>query len=355
MRWLLLLVLFCPAVPALALEYHGENTLFEDTVWQGEILIDGILTVALEAKLEIRPGTRIRFVKRDTNGDGIGESEIFAQGRLIARGTEQQPILITSAEAKPAPGDWGALNMMMSENGENLLEHCLIEYGYRGFHAHFSTARLRHVTLRHNQRGAQFQESTVAIENSSFVNNFNGLQFRDSKVNISGAQIADNHWGIRAVFVELEMRDSLLLGNRTNGISLRDSKAQLIANRLEKNRRGVYLQRSHASLSTNRIDDSLEHGIYLEDSVAEITGNRIRGSGRSGIKILNSGGRVEQNRIERSGEFSFYNAGSDDFVVGSNWYGVGQTPDYLDGSRREGLGRLEIAQPLQLPPEVFPQ
>lgn len=349
---LLLLLAVSSAGPVLALEYRGENTIYTDTVWQGEVLIDGILTVALEAKLEIRPGTRVRFVKRDSNGDGIGESEIFAQGRLVALGTAERPILFTSAEEDPAPGDWGALNMMMSENGENLLEHCLIEYGYRGFHAHFSVASLHAVSLRNNLRGAQFQESTVQIEDSEFSHNFNGLQFRDSKVRITNSRIFANHWGIRAVYVELLMSGNQLRDNRTNGVSLRDSKAQLLGNELTGNRRGIYLQRSRATLSGNRICASLEHGIYLEDSYAEIEHNLVSGNGRSGLKVLNSGGRVAQNRIELSGEFSFYNAGEDDFGVGANWYGAGISPVYLDGTTRAGLGRLTLAPPLATPPEV---
>ncbi len=352
MKGLLLLLMLMVATPVLALEYRGENTIFKDTVWQGEILIDGILTVALEATLEIRPGTRVRFVKRDSNADGIGESEIFAQGRLIARGTVENPVVFTSAEPRPAPGDWGALNMMMSENGNNLLEHCLIEYGYRGFHAHFSVAHLRAVTLRYNQRGAQFQESTVKIEDSKIIDNFNGLQFRDSTVRIENSRILDNHWGIRAVFVELEMEHNVLRGNRTNGVSLRDSKAQLSRNRIEQNRRGIYLQRSTATLTGNTVSDSLEHGIYLEDSVARVQGNLVRGSGRSGLKVLNSGGSVEGNRIELNGEYSINNAGTDDFNVGANWYGDGRFPQILDGSIRAGLGRLQIAAPLASAPKV---
>lgn len=338
---------------AWALEYHGENTIFEDTVWQGDVLIDGILTIAMGATLEIRPGSRIRFVRVDTNGDGIGESEIFAQGRFLAQGTVEQPIIFTSAEKNPAPGDWGAVNMMMSEEGENLFEHCLVEYGYRGFHSHFSTARLRSSTFRHNQRGAQFQESTVLISACNFINNFNGLQFRDSKVIMSETQVSSNHWGVRAVFVELEMRNNTIEGNLTNGVSLRDSKVNLHGNRISDNRRGIYLQRSRGEISSNLITENREHGIYLEESIADVQGNLIKQNGRTGLKILDFDGRIENNGISRNGEFSFYNAGQEDFSIGSNWYGEGGSQAVLmDGLSREGLGLLKLAPPLLQQPEV---
>ena len=97
---------------------------------------------------------------QDSNGDGIGEHEIFSQGTIRVQGTEAAPVLFTSAEANPRPGDWGAINMMVSEE-ENLLEFCNVEYGYRGFHAHFAKAHLLNSHFSKNVRGAQFQESQV--------------------------------------------------------------------------------------------------------------------------------------------------------------------------------------------------
>ena len=349
---LLLLFLLVPTL-AVALEYHGENTLYEDTVWQGEVLIDGILTVAMGATLEIRPGSKISFVRNDLNGDGIGESELFAQGRLIARGTSAEPVVFTSAEANPAPGDWGALNMMMSEEDGNLLENCLVEYAYRGFHAHYSTAHLRASTFRYNQRGAQFQESNVKIEDCRFSDNFNGLQFRDSKVSIKNSRVNANHWGIRAVFVELNMSGCDLTGNLTNAVSLRDTSFDLNDNRITDNRRGLYLQRSRGHLSGNQIQGSREHGIYLEESIVDIQHNLIRRNGRSGLKVVDAGGQIENNRIEENGEFALYNAGTDDLAVGPNWFGPLQvTPELMDGRTREGFGLIQLAPVLTQQPEV---
>jgi nitrous oxidase accessory protein NosD len=351
---LFLFLLFATLQPTLtlALEYQGENTIYQDTVWQGEVLIDGILTIAGGATLEIRPGTRVRFTRRDTNGDGIGESEIFAQGRLVAKGTFLQPVIFTSAEIHPRRADWGALNMMMSEESGNLLENCVVEYAYRGFHAHFSSAQLRDSLFRYNQRAAQFQESDVEIDNCTFENNFNGLQFRDSRVQMKNSRVSGNHWGVRAVFVELQMTDNRIENNLTNGVSLRDSRARLVANLIQANRRGLYLQRCQAEVSHNQIYANLEHGIYLEESQAQVQENQILGSGRSGIKIFNLTGQIENNHISGSGEFTFFNAGTADFSIGSNWYGAANArPQILDGRHRPGAGILKLALPQASQPE----
>ncbi len=346
----LLLVLLPWSAQAL-IHYQGENSLYEDTVWEGEVLIDGILTVAMGTTLEIRPGTLVRFTRFDSNSDQIGEHEIFIQGRLLARGTADQPILFTSAEANPRSGDWGALNMMMSEEGGNLLEHITVEYAYRGFHAHFSQAELRNSSFRYNMRGAQFQESEVVIDNCRFEQNFNGLQFRDSRVQLRNSTISENQWGVRAVFVELFMDDCEVTSNRINGLSLRDSEFQIHGNLLADNRRGIYLQRSRGELSGNRIVGSREHGIYLEDSIAEMSGNRIAANGRAGLKVQHVGGEVTGNQLVDNHQFTIVNDSADAYRVGANWY-AGKEPKILDNRLRQMTGRVEMAEPLSTQPEI---
>ena len=218
---------------AAALTYSGEQTIWQDTIWEGEILIDGVLTVAPDVTLSIRPGTIVRFTFRDTNGDGIGENEMFIQGAFKVNGTVSEPVRFTAA-GKPRPGVWGAINLMSEE--ENLLAHSIVEYGYRGFHAHFAKAAIRDSVFRYNLRGLQFQESTVSLNNSLIVNNLNGLQFRDSKVNLSDVDIIGSYWGLRGVYNELTMKNCRIEGNLINGVNLRDSNLTVFKSRIAGNK-----------------------------------------------------------------------------------------------------------------------
>ncbi len=343
--WPLLMLLLLPLSGFAQLHYQGETSLYEDTIWEGEVLVDGILTVAMGATLEIRPGTVVRFTRFDSNADQIGEHELFVQGRLLALGTAEQPILFTSAEPEPRIADWGALNMMMSEEGQNRLEHCIVEYAYRGFHAHFSRAELKHSRFRFNQRGAQFQESEVSVENCEFISNFNGLQFRDSTVLLRNSNVRDNQWGVRAVFVKLRLEGCEITGNRVNGISLRDSEFIISNNLLHNNRRGLYLQRSRGQAEQNQITGNREHGIYLEDSIADLSQNLLRDNGRSGLKVFNAGGRIAENRFDGNHQFSLVNAGQDDFTLEANRF-ASQGVRILDQQTRADVGRIELSTPV---------
>lgn len=360
MRWLVglsMLIGVMLAAPAWvsAAVYQGESTLFQDTVWSGEVLVDGIVTVAPEVVLEIRPGTVVRFTRMDSNVDGIGEHELFIQGRLVAQGTAAQPIVFTSAETAPAPGDWGALNMMTSDEA-NLFSHCRIEYAYRGFHAHFAAARLDHCLLRFNQRGLQFQESEVEIVDSQIIDNLNGLQFRNSQVNLSRLLVKGNYWGLRGVYSEVSMDACEVADNLVNGLNFRDSTVELRGNRVVGNRKGLYLQRSKGRVEANLFADNSEHGIFLEDSQADLIANLVTGNGRAGVKYVNSQGMVQGNRFEHNGEYALVNDGQGAVNAQGNWWGQRgnqEIPTLIrDHNDRAEVGAVDWYNPLWHPPAM---
>lgn len=352
--WLVFLGLAVMALPVAAepLRYQGEQTLWQDTVWDGEVLVDGILTVASGVTLEIRPGSVVRFTRFDSNGDGIGEHELFCQGTIRAIGTADLPIRFTSSEPAPRRGDWGAINMMASET-DNRLEHCVIEHAYRGFHAHFATATLRDCLLRNNMRGAQFQESKVSIVRCRLLDNSNGLQFRDSEVELVDSHVARNQWGVRCVYSTLRMSGCRVEENLINGVNAREGTVAVTASRIIGNRRGLYLQNSRAAVSGNDLSDNSEHGIFLEDGEGDVHDNRIAGNGRAGVRWLNAAGRLQRNALLGNGEYALINDGSGAVDAGDNWWG-GVDPGLIatavrDGSDRAGLGMVTVDRALQQP------
>ncbi|PLX80922.1 MAG: hypothetical protein C0616_06835 [Desulfuromonas sp.] len=352
MRLLLLLLLLAPVTAWAETVYRGEQTLWQDTVWEGEILIDGILTVAPEVRLEIRPGSVIRFTRNDTNGDGIGEHELFVQGELLALGTAEAPIRFTAA-GDGFPGFWGAINMMASEN-DNRLEHCLVEFAYRGFHAHFGRGKVRDSVFRHNRRAFQFQESTVSIERCRIVDNFNGIQFRDSTVRMVESTVRGGNWGVRCVYSDIELVNNLIEGNLANGVSLRDSDLVARGNTITRNRRGLYLQRSRGEIDGNWLQGNAEHGTFFEESDINLVGNRIAGNGRAGIRWIESGGTIVGNDLSDNGEYAVINDGSDEMSIGRNWWGKSSRVAGLvrDQSDRADVGPVRWDAPLPQEPDL---
>jgi len=243
--------------------------------------------------------------------------------------------------------------MMVSEE-ENLLQHCVVEYGYRGFHAHFSWARLQNSTFRKNMRGAQFQESQVVIDTCHFLDNKNGVQFRDSKVVLRHSSISGSQWGLRCVYSDLELTGCVVENNLINGVNIRDGKIAARGNRIVGNRRGLYLQRSEGQVVGNDLSGNSEHGIFLEDSTAEVVDNRLTENGRAGVRWLNSKGRLARNLIAENGVYAIINDGLTDVAARHNWWGTAEQADIVaairDGRNRPGLGlvdnRYALVRPL---------
>ena len=357
-RWLLLLlfVLIPLSASAESLIYRGESTLWSDTVWSGEVLIDGILTVAPGTTLEIRPGTIIRFTFFDSNGDGLGEHEVFIQGVLRALGSAEAPIRFTSAESAPQPGAWGAINLMASEVASEL-SFCVIEYAYRGFHGHFAQARLQDDEFRRNVRGAQFQESEVSFTRCRFVDNVNGLQFRDSRVRFEDLFVSGSYWGLRGVHSRIDLQVGRVSGNLVNGINLRDCDATISAVILDNNRKGLYLQQSRGEVRDSLFSGNSEHGIYLEESDVSITGNRLLNNGRAGVKWVASQGTLLKNRFDGGGEYALVNDTAAPIIAPGNWWGSSDAAAIAvvirDGADRDGIGHVDAGGFLLAPPEFL--
>ena len=186
-------------------EIAGDLNITEDTVWSGDIIINGVVSVQRGVTLTIKPGTTVKFKKIDRDGNRIGDGEILVEGRLIAEGEPDNKIVFTSAEKNPARLDWSYVNIL-STGVVNIFRHCVFEYGFSGIQIHyanvtvhdslfwkggeglhFNTANLEvvHNTMTQNGVGLKFSrlEGDVLVANNLIYNNDIGVQFTHQHIN----------------------------------------------------------------------------------------------------------------------------------------------------------------------------
>ncbi len=175
----------------------GDTVIDRDTVWEGEVVIEGVVVVRRGVTLTITPGTRIRFRKIDRNKDGIGDGEIRVLGRLVAQGTPRHMITFTSAEKKPREKDWSYL-LFFTSGEESVVEYCLFEYAFTGLQAHFSKAVVRDSCFRRNHEGMRFGRAELRIEHNDIVDNTYGIRHHrlEGPVDIQYNTIRNNDVGI---------------------------------------------------------------------------------------------------------------------------------------------------------------
>ncbi len=173
--FLILLTIFSAAVSNAAEPLRLVKAYIkEDTTWSGTVYLTGQNVVRRGATLTILPGTVVRFPWIDEDNNDIGDGELTVEGRLIARGTPENPIIFTSDKEKPAQKDWTFVQISVSK--DSLVEYCIFEYAFSGLQVHYSTATIRNSLFRNNYEGIRFSTTDVAIEHNDLVDNYYGIR-----------------------------------------------------------------------------------------------------------------------------------------------------------------------------------
>ena len=324
---------------------YQDAALRGETVWQGRIEVGGIIRVPEGGRLIILPGTIVEFLKKDTNGDGIGENGLLIQGRLVAKGTREHPIIFRSAEKDKKMGDWDSINIMNSTGAQNLVEYCRIEHAYRGLHFHFSHVALNKSVISNNYRGVQFQESQVAITGNSLYGNKSGIQGRDSDITLTDNFIGDNYVGANFFRANLMARGNKIMGNWKEGIRIRDGVSTFQENLVDGNRNGLMIADTYyGKYSRNSFTNNLEvglstknvdnveitgniiaangfNGLSIQEARASVQGNQISDNGERGIGIQSFDGLITENNFIRNGLYAIDVDGNKDVAAPSNWWG----------------------------------
>lgn len=201
-----------------------------DTTWSGDVRVAGVVHVRKSATLTILPGTRVLFAKRTfpqaaDSHEGFAGPGIRVEGRIVAAGTEETPVLFTSG-GTPSPGAWDKILFTFSEG--NRFEHCVFEGARYAFHSHFSGIEVRRCVFRDNEEGVRLGASRVRIEDSVFTRNLvRGINFRECRNTIRRNLVYGNGDGI---FLHSKtdgsiLRENAIYGNRRYNLRLGDLHA----------------------------------------------------------------------------------------------------------------------------------
>ena len=305
---------------------HFEGEIAADTTWgkaKSPLVLTGPVTVKAGATLTIEPGVTVQCL--------LG-ARVVVEGAIVARGTADEPIRVTSAATKaPTFFDGGGIELAKRTVDSEVLafEHCLFEYQRTGLACNSAEPLIRHCTFaRNGVEGlllADYAEMTIA-DCTFEANDAVGLRSRARRA-------------------ELTIRRCRVLKNGGDGISLYGkSTVTLEANRIEGNggsgiacdqdvtatvQGNLIADNTLDGVAGNRLSTLIVTGNELRgnrgaavrcerDSSCEVVGNTITGNG-SGVALARSGGTVKDNHIlsSRSNSISLADASSP--TVEGNW------------------------------------
>lgn len=163
--------------------------------WEGRHRIGSFVEIPPGVTLRLLPGTVLEFLYEDRDGDGYGDNGLHVKGRVVAGGSADSPVLFTSAQPQPRPGDWGGL--LLDNSRGNLFEHCTFEYARHALHTHFSEGRIDRSRIVSNIEGTRLGDSRFEISRSVVAGNVSkGLNFRACANHIHHNTITGNGNGI---------------------------------------------------------------------------------------------------------------------------------------------------------------
>ncbi|MBT0894903.1 right-handed parallel beta-helix repeat-containing protein [Geobacter hydrogenophilus] len=302
---------------------YNDAVLTEDTVWSGEVFVEGSLTVAPQTTLTLEPGTVVRF-RRTVPGDGAGPL-LLVQGRLVVRGNADAPVRFTTSFPDPLAGEWQGIILLGSEK-KNLLEQCRIEGAAAGIDASFSSVTLKQVTFAACGTGARFQDSIVTVSGGEASDNAVGMELVESESDIRDMVVRGNRLGITVRGGSLLLEGAGLTDNREAGLTGAASRLSISGTFSQGNGIGIVLTDCEGKVTGARIAENRHVGIHLVRSRVRVYGNEIVSNAGIGLRVEDGQGVAWGNAFSGNGRFDIENAGREDFRAIANWWGDPSPP-----------------------------
>lgn len=297
--------------------YYQHDTLTEDVVWSGKILVRGGLTVASQATLSIRPGTVVYFVP---DQDGALAGSLLVQGRISAVGSVDLPIVFKAATSEVVPASWRGIIVLGSDK-RNVFEHCRIEGASVGLDAVYSTVSLVDTSFVSCDTGARLQNSLFQARHGKVSGCAVGYSLIDSESDVRDIAGTGNSVAMSLVRGSLSLKGSSFTANTGSALESHDARVMISGTTFANNSVGLVLADSEGSIEASGIIENREYGLQLLRSRMKIQGNRIYMNTGVGIMTDTGGSVAWGNTIALNGLHDIYNAGTEEFRAIGNWWG----------------------------------
>lgn len=299
-------------VPVTDTRRIDDTVLREDNQWQGNLQIDGWITVAPQATLTVLPGTVVRM------GKGSG---IHIQGRIVMKGTTEQPILFTTPNGDPTPGEWHGIVLSGSEKKNNL-DNVLIEGAETALLARFSSFTARGVTISRATTGMQLQECVITLAGGRITDATNAIVADNSELTLDGVVLEHNRNGIGLDTSSLMATELTLKDNRSSGLTAAGSHLMLDRFTVSGSETGARITRGDGTITASTFRDNGEAGLVLANSRLKLTANRFSGN-RIGLQSDDHQPVLWGNALFDNKSYNLLYLGEESSYAGGNWFGSG--------------------------------
>lgn len=194
------------------IKYEESTELKKDTELSGTIYVKERLSVPKGVTLTIKPGTVLKFENPGLCDDGNVDYSVIVEGKIIAKGTSEEPIIFTSASNKEASA-FG--EVYITESKDSLFQNCSFQYSHWGLHVHDSDVTVRNCEFLDSFGGIRFKGDKLIITGNEFINNNTSLRFWQASPDITKNKFKNVD---TAIFIREKSNDPLIAENIFEGI-----------------------------------------------------------------------------------------------------------------------------------------
>jgi nitrogen fixation protein FixH len=278
---------------------YVEGAITQDTDWtlvDSPFIVSNDITVNPGATLTIEPGVQVRFADNFS---------MTVNGRIIADGTNDRPILFTSNNLNASVGKWGTI--IIDGIPESSITNCIIEYGTNGTTFESGSLNFQNNIVRSNQNGIVVNGGSATIENNEITNNTaSGIVLTGSLTgNINIAQ------------------NNIYLNNDT-GISLEASaylNTAIVQNNVFLNGYGFHVTTNASTYITRNYISNNTNGIFYEKGNGHEAHFNDIYNNTMGIDV--SSVNLDENCVNAT--YNYWGDESGPFHSSLNPYGKGNT------------------------------
>jgi len=191
----------------------ADECIIGNAAWTGTVKVTGTLVVDKGATLVIEPGTTVLIEPAEKGEEGLARSGILVKGDIQAVGTPEKPITFTSSAYRPAPGDWGEVQVL--ESSGSRFQYCLFQYAGWGVHVHDSALTVDSCEFRENEFGGiRGRGDGFTVKGSDITGMDIGIRFWKGAPTITYNRITNNRTGL---FFRQGCGDAAVKGNDLSG------------------------------------------------------------------------------------------------------------------------------------------
>ena len=236
------------------------------------------------------------------------------------------------------------------------VDNVILRHNYRGLQFQESLVEIRNCQFYRNKSAVQCRDSEGSFKNNQIFDNINGVSLFRQNLIVSDNLIANNSRdGLRVREGETVVGKNMMVGNRF-GMLVSDAvfgrfDDNLLAGNLEN---GLSLRNiDHLKISGNAVLGNGLNGITVRDSRGEILGNQVADNGERGMAIMSFVGTVSGNNIVDNGLYGMGLDGGDNISASGNWWGEADMAQTIyDRHDDPGLG-LVTYEPQEKSPLTY--